>query len=192
MGCSLNNLTTAFGQLLHPCTGDLWLSRSDWLRLHWSEVNESLFSATHWAQQSTDWPVNESNKKVNNGHKCLRSTSERTMIPPHCSRDSAACPQVRAPLCNELASERCFNVTLTWVAVYWMPSTHLPVWVSLKSHCTWKWEALVLMVLEERSCGNTAHHGTCMLANRVINSICNAVYVVYSAPSMPPALLWLA
>lgn len=64
---------------------------------------------------------------------------------------------VRAPLCNEPSTERCFNVTMSWVAVYWMPSTHLPFWVSLYCQCTWKWETLVLMVLDERL-GETWHN----------------------------------
>lgn len=48
---------------------------------------------------------------------------------------------------------------MSCVAVYWMPSTHLPVWVSLYCQCTWKWETLVLMVLDERPGDDAAQRG---------------------------------
>jgi len=38
-----------------------------------------------------------------------------------------ACCLCMHEICSELASERHINVILTCVAVYWMPSTHLPL-----------------------------------------------------------------
>lgn len=55
-----------------------------------------------------------------------------------------------SPPVRELLGQRHLNVTLNCVAVYRTPSTHLPVSVSVRSHRTRRWEALVLRLLQRQ------------------------------------------